>query len=320
MGNSTSLLCIVRLGFVSTRHFQHWFEGYNFTLQNLSIATLIPLSCLHHYHHHHHHHHHKQVARSPYQTPAPKYTDMRKSFRPHSNNCIIDQDRLQQLELSRELDDWPIPSIETEQHYHQQQQPAMANRAGTAEEEAERTNRKLEDQLLSLNTCHGTDLSMRELETCISLVDYRLSTTTSTADVLDAFHDCPPSELAGWKGMNVSWSIWVEDDASREEFEAAVEDDARDVLTLINERAGTDISMEALELVVSLMNYIYGSGVGVLDVLRLRNRRFEEPMDFSSGSRVGDEELVGAFKALDLRVGLKNAVDDLGDVFSEAKF
>lgn len=36
------------------------------------------------------------------------------------------------------------------------------------------------------------------------------------------------------------------------------------------------------------------------------------------GLRLVDEELVGAFGTLDIRVGSRNAVEDLGDVFSQA--
>ena len=187
---------------------------------------------------------------------------------------------LRQLELESGLNDWPIPSIESPYE--------MWDRVSI--ERAEQTKCDLQRELDVLNGCHGTFLSMREMDICISLVDYRLGTATSSADILNAFRKCPlfRSELSA---------------EVRSTLDAA-DGDLRDMLILVNMRAGTSFLLDELELVMSLMNFIHGRGVGLLDVLGLPD-----------GARDG---LVKAFATLDLRVGSRNAVEDFGEVFSQA--
>lgn len=211
---------------------------------------------------------------------------------------------LRQLELRSGVNDWPIPSIESRHE--------MSDRASMGR--AEQAKHDLQGKLDVLNGCHGTFLSMRELEICISLVGYRLGTTTSAVDVLDAFIDCPLFRLdlsADLAGKTT--------DALQSEpgFDDAASGDLRDVLMLVNMRAGTSFLLDELELVMSLMNFIHGSGVGLLDVLGLRDGALCG-RSVLPGLRLVDEELVGAFGTLDIRVGSRNAVEDLGDVFSQA--
>lgn len=141
---------------------------------------------------------------------------------------------------------------------------------------------------------------MRELEVCTSLVDYRLGTTTSAIDVLDAFFANPL--------FNPEWRNRTAD--SRES--AA---DMRHVLTMLNMRAGTCFLLDELELVVSVVNCFHGSSIGLLDVLGLSGG--DQPGS-SSESRLVDGEFVREFGSLDIRVGRRNTVEDLGDVFSQA--
>ena len=90
--------------------------------------------------------------------------------------------------------------------------------------------------------------------------------------------------------------------------------DMRDVLVLINTRAGTSFLLDELELVVSLVKYVRGRDVGLLDVLGLgRSGGWEEE------SGVVDGKLVEVFGTLDIRVGARNSVEDLGDVFELAR-
>ena len=141
---------------------------------------------------------------------------------------------------------------------------------------------------------------MRELEVCISIVDYRLGTTTSAIDVLDVFFADPL--------FNPEWQ-----NRTADSFESTA--DMRNVLTLLNMRAGTCFLLKELELVVALVNFFHGSSIGLLDVLGLS--RGDQPGS-SSESRVVDGEFVREFGGLDISVGRRNAVEDLGDVFSQA--
>lgn len=93
--------------------------------------------------------------------------------------------------------------------------------------------------------------------------------------------------------------------------------DLRDVLMLVNIRAGTSFLLDELELVVSLMNHVHGTGLGLLDILGLRDGGLYGRPDLTE-RQVIDERLVEDFGTLDIRVGSKNAVGDLGDVFSQA--
>ena len=96
------------------------------------------------------------------------------------------------------------------------------------------------------------------------------------------------------------------------------DDDLRDVVILINMRAGTSFLLEELELVLALMNHVHGRGMGLLDVLGVPDAGLYDRSDSAESGNV-DKELVGEFDRLDLRVGSRNAVEDLGDVFSEAR-
>lgn len=228
---------------------------------------------------------------------------------------------LRQLELRSGLNDWPIPSTE---HGPARSRRAMPDRAST--DDAEQTEFDLQAKLDVLNCCHGTFLSMRELEICISLVDYRLGTATSVVDVLDAFLKRP---LLRWELDAFLEGESTEQPAVRGKSgysgkNAVVDGEVRDALVLVNMRAGTSFLLHELELVLSLMGFIHGGEgvVGLRDILGLRHRgglqhgRLLE----SPGLRLVEEkeELVGAFGTLDIRVGEKNAVQDLGDVFSQA--
>ena len=94
--------------------------------------------------------------------------------------------------------------------------------------------------------------------------------------------------------------------------------DMRDVLVLINARAGTSFLLNGLELVVSLVNFVRGRNVGLLDVLGLRGGGHSGGGGWE-GSRVVDGEFVEVFGTLDIRVGARNSVEDLGDVFEQAR-
>lgn len=208
---------------------------------------------------------------------------------------------LRQLELRSGVNDWPIPSIESRQE--------LSDRASI--ERAQQTKYDLQGKLDVLNGCHGTFLSMRELEICISLVDYRLGTATSNVEVLDAFLKSPLFRLeldAHLEGK--STDVFQ----SEPGFENAADGELRDVLMLVNMRAGTSFLLNELELVMSLINFIYGSVLGLRDVLGLRVGALYGQSDLPQSQ----EDLVGAFGTLDIRVGSRNAVEDLGDVFSQA--
>lgn len=141
---------------------------------------------------------------------------------------------------------------------------------------------------------------MRELEVCISLVNYRLGTTTSATNVLDAFFADPL--------FNPEWR-------NRTAVPRETAADMRHVLTMLNMRAGTCFLLDELELVVSLVNFFHSSSIGLLDVLGLKGGDLPGS---SSESSLVDGEFVREFGELDIRVGRRNAVADLGDVFSEA--
>ena len=182
---------------------------------------------------------------------------------------------------------------------------------------AEQMDCDLQAKLGVLNGCHGTFLSMRELEICISLVDYRFGTTTSTVDFLDTFLKCPLFDPSRWERTADILTYLDGGSKSSIQGESSLGGDLRDVLMLVNMRAGTSFLLEELELVVSLMNYIHGSGMGLLDILGLRDETLYGQPEFLEW-HVVDKELVNEFGALDLRVGSRNAVQDLGDVFSQA--
>lgn len=219
---------------------------------------------------------------------------------------------LRQLELRSGVNDWPIPSIEK----GSESRLEMLDRASM--EEAEQTKYALQEKLGVLNGCHDTFLSMRELKICISLVDHCLGSCTSIADVLDAFLKHPlfrwekTADIRTYLGGRPT-DPFHGDSGSGNSTDGVL----RDVLMLVNMRAGTSFLLDELELVVSLMNFIYGTGVGLLDVLGLRGGRPYIQPDLPH-SQLVYEELVGPFGTLDVRVGSKNAVEDLGDVFSQA--
>ncbi len=192
---------------------------------------------------------------------------------------------------------------------------------GADGEEAGEKEFLLQEMLGVLNGCYDTFLSLRELEICISLVDYRLGTTTPIGDVLNAFLKYPLFDTSRWKEA-ADVREYVEGKATRDfqgmsGVEKPKDGNLRDVLMLVNMRAGTSFLLDELELVVSLMNHIHESGLGLLDVLGLRDGGLGERLNLSE-LQVVDQELVGAFRTLDIRVGSKNAVEDLGDVFAQA--
>lgn len=122
--------------------------------------------------------------------------------------------------------------------------------------EAEQTKHDLQEKLGVLNGCHGTFLSMRELEICISLVDYRLGTFTPVGGVLDAFLKHPLFDPSRWKS-NADVRAYMEGDSigpfqtsyNKSDFENLRDGDLRDVLMLVNMRAGTSFLLDELELV-----------------------------------------------------------------------
>ena len=218
---------------------------------------------------------------------------------------------LRQLERRSGVNDWPVPSIES--------RGETSDGAGGVG--AGRMNYGPQDKLRWLNFCYDTFLSMRDLEICISLVDYRLGTTTSTVDLLDAFHVYPLFDLSRWKRTADIRHYLARKSTSPFQSMPGVEEvtggDLRDVLMLVNIRAGTSFLLDELELVVSLMNHVHGTGAGLLDILGLRDGGLYGQSDLTE-RQVIDEGLVEGFGTLGIRVGSKNAVGDLGDVFSQA--
>ncbi|CAD6579141.1 MAG: hypothetical protein ASARMPRED_008964 [Alectoria sarmentosa] len=260
---------------------------------------------------------------------------------------------LRQLELLRSgLNDWPIPSTEHRPASSRRAMPDGASR--TDDDDAEQTEYDLQAKLDVLNGCHGTFLSMRELEICISLIDHHTGTgaTTAVVDVLDAFLKRP---LLRWEadaflqGESTTTTTTTEQpvvvvrgeagSGSGKNVVVVDGEEVRDALVSVNMRAGTSFLPHELELVLSLMGFIHSGGgggrgvavVGLRDVLGLRHRGgggrrllhgrllLESPGFLRRFVEEGEEEeLVGAFGTLDVRVGERNAVQDLGDVFSQA--
>ena len=188
----------------------------------------------------------------------------------------------------------------------------------------------LRDQLGVLNSRHGTHLSMLELEICVSLVDYRLGSTTSTVDVLDEFFNSPLLfDAQRWErsastnpymaatSKTHSSSQHHEDDDEIEENDLVPGSDAGDVravLAMINMRAGTAFLLKELAVVVSVMNHLYGGAIGLLDVLGLRDGGQQFGL---SESRVVDAELMGGLGMLNSGVGAaQDGWEDLGGVSS----
>lgn len=179
-------------------------------------------------------------------------------------------------------------------------------------EETRQMQHSLREKLDVLNACHDTFLSRRELEICISLIAYRLGTTTSVLEVLNAFFNHPLCWHESAHRENSTGNTGGRSSMDRRD------DDLRDVVILINMRAGTSFLLEELELVLALMNHVHGRGMGLLDVLGVPDAGLYDRSDSAESGNV-DKELVGEFDRLDLRVGSRNAVEDLGDVFSEAR-
>lgn len=208
--------------------------------------------------------------------------------------------RLRQLEIRSGINEWPIPSVE--------EWRGMSYPGPTEVAEYEKLCQQ--ENLRELNGRHGTFLSMRELTICISLVDFRLGTTTSIGDVLDAFlaHPLVP---------------WGRENAQSRDCNANLKNlwdgDLRDVIMLVNMRAGTSFLLDELVMVLSLMNDVHRTNIGLLDVLGVSDAKQLYDQSDSTGLKIVEKELVGAFGTLDLRVGSKNAVVDLGDVFSQAR-
>ena len=224
---------------------------------------------------------------------------------PLKHNTI---DQLRQLELRSGINDWPLPSAES---------PSDGlDRASRWN--AEEKKRQLQNQLDVLNECHGTFLSMREFDVCISLVDYRLGTSTSPINILDAFLKDPLFDQSRWN-RSAELREYMSGSGRNLFFQrkyGLADRDLKDLLMIVNVRAGTSFLLDELELVVSSVNYVQGRGVGLLDVLGLRDEGQYVRED--SGQQLVDQELVSPFRNLDIRVGQRNAVEDLGDVFSQA--
>ncbi len=163
---------------------------------------------------------------------------------------------------------------------------------GASREEADSVRVKLG----VLNGCHGTFLTERELQVCISLVDFRLGTVTTVKDVLGAFFRCPVFEAERVPLCSREGSVVAEWD--REEM--------NDALMVVNMRSGMSVLLGELELVVALVGFVWGRGIGVGEVLGLRGE---------GEGGVVDGGLAGALGRLDLRIGERFAVEDLGDVF-----
>ena len=217
-------------------------------------------------------------------------------------------DQLRRLELRSGINDWPLPSFEN---------PSDGlDRASMWD--AEEKKRELQYQLDVLNECHSTFLSMREFNVCISLVDYRLGTSTSPPQILDAFFKDPCFDQPRWK-RSAELREYMSGGGTNVFFQRSydlADRDLKDLLMLVNFRAGTCFLLNELELVVSLVNHVQGSGIELPDVLGLRDEGQYEREDL--GQQLVDQELVGPFRNLDIRVGSRNAVEDLGDVFSQA--
>lgn len=222
-------------------------------------------------------------------------------------------DHLKQLELMCGVHDWPIPSTEGRQ---------ATPDAESMEEDAQ-MRYDMQNKLGVLNSCHGTSLSERELEMCVSFVDYRLGTTTSITDVLDAFLKCPLFDPARWERSAEARANMegISLNPLQDEYrvESAHGADLRAALMLINLRAKTSFLLDELDLVVSLMNYIHGREIGLLEVLGLQNGGMNGQPDLTE-TRPVDRELVRGFETLDIRVGMGNTMEDLGDVFSQVSF
>lgn len=171
---------------------------------------------------------------------------------------------------------------------------------------------------------------MLELEICVSLVDYRLGSTTSTVDVLDEFFNSPLLfDAPRWeRSANItnpymaatskthSSSQHYEDDDEIEEKDlvpGSDADDVRAVLAMINMRAGTSFLLKELAVVVSVMNHLYGGAIGLLDVLGLRDGGQQFGL---SESRVVGAELMGGLGTLNSGVGAQDGGEDLGGVSS----
>lgn len=186
----------------------------------------------------------------------------------------------------------------------------------------------LRDKLGVLNSRHGTHLSILELEICVSLVDYRLGSTTSTNDVLNEFLNSPLLfDAPRWKrsantnpymaAKSKMPSSQHHDDDDEIEFNDLVPgadaDDVRAVLKMINMRAGTSFLLTELAVVVSLMNHLYGRAIGLLDVLGLRDGGQQLGL---SESQVVGAELMRGLGTLNICVGAQNGGEDLGEVSS----
>ena len=214
---------------------------------------------------------------------------------------------MRHLELQSGILEWPIPSIEK----------TFEDGASLPEDAEGTQHESLQNKLGVLNDCHGTFLSAREVEICASLVDWRLGTGTSTGveELLDAFLRFPlfdPDKRARSERMRTYRQ------RRSEIFGTGTNGaDMRDVLVLINTRAGTSFLLDELELVVSLVGYVRGRDVGLLDVLGLRGEG--QSGGWEEESSVVDGELIEEFGTLDIRVGGRNSVEDLGDVFEQAR-
>ena len=170
---------------------------------------------------------------------------------------------------------------------------------------------------------------MLELEVCVSLVDYRLGSTTPTVDVLDEFLNSPLLfDAPRWKrsantnpymaaNSKMPSSQHHDDDDDEIEFNDSVPgadaDDVRAVLKMINMRAGTSFLLTELAVVVSLMNHLYGRAIGLLAVLGLRDGGQQSGL---SESQVVGAELMGGLGTLDICLGAQNGGEELGEVSS----
>lgn len=179
----------------------------------------------------------------------------------------------------------------------------------------------LQEKLDVLNACHGTFLSTRELEVCISLIDYRVGTMTSILDVLNAFLSHPSCWWESAYRETSTENTQHQNFGGRSFVVDLRDEDLRDALMLVNMRAGTSFLLNVLEMVLALMNHVHGREARLSDVLGVPEARWTDRSESAVSTVSGnvDKELVGAFRTLDLRVGSRNAVEDLGDVFNQAR-
>ena len=162
---------------------------------------------------------------------------------------------------------------------------------GDGVKRVERSNEELWSDLDAVNMIHKTFLSVRDLQICISLIDWRFgaTTTTSTIDVLNAFF---AFGLFDWDERAKRWeeldAYMAGKSAVFENGRRNAAEDVRDEVVLINMRAGTSLLLNEVELVLSWMNHVHHRDVGVLDILGLGDENEgQQQQRFLSGEARG---------------------------------